>query len=82
VVFDVFVDQRAPIDGALFPGVTWPCASGETRVRSIDDDGDLRDDWEPAGLFSRVVYRDSSGLIGYWMPLDGLGPTGALLAMT
>ncbi|MBD8871154.1 hypothetical protein [Nocardioides donggukensis] len=60
-VYDVFVDFRAPIDGALFRVGLGPVPPGETRVQEIDYDGQLEAGWEPAALFARVNFRDSSG---------------------
>ena len=60
-VYDVFVDYRAPIDGALFRVGLGPVPPGETRVRDIEYDGRLETGWEPAALFARVNFRDSAG---------------------
>lgn len=60
-VYDVFVDYRAPSDGVLLRASLGPVPPGETRMRSIDYDGDLDERWEPAALFARVNFRDSDG---------------------
>lgn len=60
-VYDVIVDYRAPIDGALYRFGVGPVPPGETRVHGIDYDGSLEAGWEPAALFARVYFRDSAG---------------------
>lgn len=60
-VYDVFIDYRAPTDGAIFRVGLGPVPPGETRVREIDYDGRLEADWEPGALFARVNFRDSTG---------------------
>lgn len=60
-VYDVFVDYRAPIDGAATRVAIGPVPPGETRIRQIDYDGKLESNWEPAALFPRVNFRDSTG---------------------
>jgi hypothetical protein len=60
-VYDVFVDYRAPIDGALFRVAVGPVPPGEIRVQDIDYDGRLETNWEPTALFPRVNFRDSAG---------------------
>lgn len=60
-VYDVFIDYRAPVDGALYRVGLGPLPPGETRVRTIDYDGRLDAEWEPAGLLARVNFQDSSG---------------------
>lgn len=60
-VYDVFVDFRAPVTGRLFRAAIGPIPPGESRVRSVDYDGDLIDGWEPAALHVRANFRDSDG---------------------
>lgn len=60
-VYDVFIDYRAPDDGALLRVALGPVPPGETRFREIDFDGPLGATWEPVALFARVNFRDSSG---------------------
>lgn len=60
-VYDVFIDYRAPIDGSLYRVGLGPVPPGETRVREIEYGGRLEPDWEPAALFARVNFQDSSG---------------------
>jgi hypothetical protein len=69
-VYDVFVDYRAPIDGALLRVSIGPVPPGETRLREIDYDGELEKGWEPSALMARVNFRDSAG--HGWMR-DALG---------
>jgi hypothetical protein len=60
-VYDVFIDYRAPEDGALFRVALGPLPPGDTRTKVIDYEGHLPDNWEPAALFARVNYRDADG---------------------
>lgn len=69
-VYDVFIDYRAPVDGALVRVGLGPVPPGETRVQEIDYDGQLETGWEPAALLARANFRDSAGR--RWLR-DGLG---------
>ena len=61
VAYDVFVDYRTPVGGALVRQSIGPVPPGETRLMSIEYDGALDADWEPAALFPRVYFRDAAG---------------------
>jgi hypothetical protein len=58
-VYDVFVDYRAPVDGAHYRLGVGSVPPGETRIQEIDYDGSLEAGWEPAALFARGNFRDS-----------------------
>lgn len=81
-VYDVFVDFRAPVDGAHLRASIGAIPPGEIRRRLIDYDGHLEDGWEPAALFSRVNFRDSEGrrwlrdALGRLRPDPGAGTDG------
>lgn len=81
-VYDVFVDFRAPVSGDLFRASIGPVPPGESRMKVIEYDGSLVDDWEPAALHARVNFRDSDGKrwlrdsLGRLRPDPGAGQDG------
>lgn len=70
-VYDVFIDYRAPDDGAVVRVGLGPVPPGETRLRQIDFNGPLEPGWEPAACLLRPTSVTHPDGVGSATPSDG-----------